>query len=90
MSDFEKFREELPNKERFYSSLTDRKISEKEYEPILKVWKEFEIETMKNYHDLYLKCSILLLADAFENFSNNSLKNYGLCPIHYLSAPGSS
>ena len=24
----------------------------------------------------------------FEKFRNNSLKNYGLCPSHYLSAPG--
>ena len=31
MSDFEKFKEELPSKEKFYSPITDRKISEKEY-----------------------------------------------------------
>ena len=31
MSDFEKFKEELPRKEKFYSSLTGKKISEKEY-----------------------------------------------------------
>ena len=31
MSDFEKFREELPSKEKFYSSLIDTKISDKEY-----------------------------------------------------------
>ena len=30
----------------------------------------------------------ILLADQFEKFRNNSLKNYGLCPNHYLSAPG--
>ena len=41
---------------------------------------------MKDYHDLYLKCDVLLLADVFEKFRNNSLKNYGLCPSHYLSA----
>ena len=28
MNDFEKFEEELPSKEKFYSSLADRKISE--------------------------------------------------------------
>ena len=27
------------------------------------------------------------LADIFENFRNNSLKNYGLCPSHYLKTP---
>ena len=45
---------------------------------------------MKDYHDLYLKCDVLLLADAFEKFRNNSLRNYGLCPSHYLSAPALS
>ena len=30
MGNFEKFKEELPCKEKFYSSLTDRKISDKE------------------------------------------------------------
>ena len=40
------------------------------------------------YHGLYLKCDILLLADVFGKFRNNSLKNYGLCPSHYLSASG--
>ena len=41
---------------------------------------------MIDYHDQYLKCYILLLADVFENFSNSSLQNYGLS--HYLSIPG--
>ena len=26
----------------------------------------------------------------FEKFRNNSSKNYGLCPSHYLSSPGLS
>ena len=43
---------------------------------------------MKDYHDLYLKCDVLLLADVFEKFRNNSLKNYGLCSTNHLSAPG--
>ena len=29
---------------------------------------------------------ILLLADVFEKFINNTPKNYGLCPSHYFSA----
>ena len=40
MNHFEKFKEELPSKEKFYSSLTDRKISDKEYEYVLNVWKK--------------------------------------------------
>ena len=76
---FEKFIEELPCKEKFYGSLTSRKITDKEYEHVLKVWNKFEMKMMKYYHDLYLKCDILLLADVFEKFRNNSLKNYALC-----------
>ena len=45
------------------------------------------MKTMKDYHDLYLKCEVLTLADVFETSRNNSLNNYGLCPSHYLSAP---
>ena len=42
---------------------------------------------MKDCHDVYLKCDVLLLADVFEKFRNNSLNNYGLCPSHYWSTP---
>ena len=40
-----------------------------------------------DYHDLYLKCDVLLLVNVFEKLRNNSLKNHGLCSSHYLSAP---
>ena len=48
------------------------------------------MKPMRDYHGLYLECHVLLLADVFEKFRNNSLKNYGLCPSHYLSAPALS
>ena len=48
------------------------------------------MKTMKDYHDLYLRCDIFLLADVFEKFRNDSLKNYGLCLSYYLSAPALS
>ena len=37
MNDFEKFKEELPSKEKFYNLLTGKKISGKEYE---QMWNE--------------------------------------------------
>ena len=84
MSKIEKSKKELPTKEKFYSSSTGRKITDKEYEHVLNVWNKYEI---KDYQDLYLKCDILLLADAFEKLRNNNFSNYGLCPSRYLSAP---
>ena len=50
------------------------------------VWNKFEMKTKKDWQELYLKCDVLLLADVFEKFRNNSLKSYGLCPSHYFSA----
>ena len=69
---------------RLTENLESDRISEKEYDHVLKVWNKFEI---KDYNDLHLKCYVLLLADVFETFRNNSLNNYGLCPSHYLSVP---
>ena len=42
MSDFKKFKEELPSIETFDSLLTDRKFSDKEYEHVLNVWKKIK------------------------------------------------
>ena len=67
MSDFVKFKEKLPSKEKFYSSLINRKITDKEYEHVLNVWNKIEMKTTKYYHQLNLKCDILLLADVFRN-----------------------
>ena len=48
------------------------------------------MKPMKDHHDLYLKSDVLLLADVFEKFVNNSVEKYRLCLSHYLSAPGLS
>ena len=48
------------------------------------------MKKFKDYHNLYLKCNVLFLADVFDKFRNNNWKNYGVCPSHYLSAPGLS
>ena len=72
MSDSGKLKEEFSSKGKFYSSLTKKKISDKEYEHALNVWNKFKMKTMKDYHDLYLKRDVLLLADVFEKFRNNS------------------
>ena len=74
MSDFEKLKEELLSKGNFYSSLTGKHV--------FKVSNKFEMKTMKNYHNLYLKCDALLLADAFQKFRNRNLNNYGFRPSH--------
>ena len=78
----------LPPKEAFHSILNDSGISEEDYIHAQKVWKIFDMKTMRDYHDLYLKSDVLLLSDVFENFRDVCLDNYRLDPIFYYTAPG--
>ena len=78
----------LPPKESFHSILNDSDISIEDYIHAQKVWKTFEMKTMRDYHDLYLKSDVLLLSDVFENFRDVCLDNYRLDPIFYYTAPG--
>ena len=55
----------LPPKEAFYSNLTDEGITDEDYQHTQTVWKEFNIESMKDYHNLYNLFDVLLLADIF-------------------------
>ena len=46
------------------------------------------MNAMGDYHDVYLKTGVLLLADVFENFIKTCLDYYGLDLCHYFSSPG--
>ena len=84
MDSFSKFEEtELPNKKEFFNELNNTAISDYEYQHARKVWDSFKIKNLGEYHDLYLKTDVSLLADVFQNFRNKCLKDYGLDPAHY-------
>ena len=62
MDSFKKFSENrLPDK--VFSSLKDECVSEKDSLKAINIWNVFKVNTMGNYHDLYLKTDVLLLAD---------------------------
>ena len=50
----------------FYSKLTVEDITDEDYQHAQTVWKEFNIESMMDYHNLYNLSDVLLLADIFE------------------------
>ena len=91
MDSFEKFYQtELPTKDQFYRVLNDQHITNDGYNHAKRVWKTFNINTMGEYHDLYLNSDVLLLADVFENFRKTCLQYYKLDPCHYFTSPGLS
>ena len=91
MSNFDKFNDtQLPTKDEFYSQMNNTNITDEEYSHAQNVWNTFQLKTMGEYHDLYLKSDVLLLADVFENFRKTCLEYYRLDPCHYFTSPGLS
>ena len=83
MDNWERFDETLlPNKEAFYSNLNMKDITDTDYRHANKVFKEFELENLGEYHDLYVQSNV------FENFRNACIKEYKLGPANFLTAPG--
>ena len=75
MDDWEKFNEtSLPEKKDFCSHWNMEDISDADYAHWKRVWKEFEIKKLWEYHDLYVQRNALFLADVFENFRNMCLE----------------
>ena len=89
MDDKEKLKiKKPPKQEAFYSKLTGHGINNINYQHVLKVWKTCKMKTFKDYHMNYNTVDVLLLADIFEYFRDVCLKNYGLDPVYYYTAPG--
>lgn len=80
----------LPPQKSFHSMLTQSNVTDDDYEHAQRVWKEFGIQTLAEYSDLYLKTDVLLLADVFESFRSTCHAAYSLDPAHYFGAPGLS
>ena len=81
MDSLKKFKEtQLPSKDAFYSRFNNEGISDQDYTHAQNVWKTFNMESMRDYHELYNQADVLLLADVFENFRDVCIKQYRLDP----------
>ena len=75
MDNWERFDEtSLPNEEAFYSSLNIENIIHVDYRHENSVFKDFKMNNLGDYHDLYEKSDTVLLAYVFEKHvhENNS------------------
>ena len=89
MSSWDRFEEtQRPPIEAFYSKLNMSSISSDDYEHAQKVWKEFRIHYLGDYHDLYLRTDVVLLANVYEAFRQTCLEHYKLDLAHFCTSPG--
>ena len=69
MDSWDRFKEtSLPSIKRFYSNLNMSGVINTYCEHACSVWREFGIRNMGEYHDLYLRTNVILLANVFESF----------------------
>ena len=88
INDGEKFNEaSLPEKEDFYSHLNKEDIADADYVHAKRVYKDFGINNLGEYHGLYFQSDALLSADVFESFRNMCIKMYEYDPEKFISAP---
>ena len=59
-------------------------ITDADYAHTKRVFKDFEIKKLGEYHDLCVQSDTLLLADVFENFGNMWIDIYELDPTKFL------
>ncbi|XP_031551874.1 uncharacterized protein LOC116289141 [Actinia tenebrosa] len=90
MDSWERFQESLPSKDCFYSTLNESGIKDEEYQHALDVWEKYSCENMGDYHDIYLRSDVVLLADVFQSFRKMAMEYYGLDPANFYTAPGLS
>ena len=86
MDNWGKFKETTLLENEFYIGLKVEEIMN--VDQMRRVWKNFQIKNLGEFHDLCLKSDTLLLADVFENFKNMCIKIDKLYPAKSLPVPG--
>ena len=78
----------LPPIEEFFDTLTNSiNITEADYARAHLAYIQFGCQNFGDYMRAYLKLDVLLLADIFETFRRNSLIEYDLDPVNFVTLP---
>ena len=64
--------------------IVGKNISKDEYEHGRSVFEKY-CGDMGDYHNLYMKGDVALLADVFENFRRDAYNNFNLDPLNYIT-----
>ena len=92
LDSFEKFNQPLPPYGNDWRNTLTGKIdvTKDQYKKALDLYNSFQCRSLGDYHDIYLKTDVLLLADVFQLFRQVCIKVYSLDPAHFFSAPNLS
>ncbi|XP_054720146.1 uncharacterized protein LOC129229795 [Uloborus diversus] len=91
MDSFLKFEEtSLPPITAFFSTLSNCGISSEDYQHAQTVWKEFQLKSLGEYHDLYVKSDVLQLGDIFQNFRELCQRYYSIDCLNLFTVPALS
>ena len=92
LDSFPKFEKPLPNYgDDWKNTLTGKiDISEADVAQAFKIYTLFGCRNLGDYHGVYLRTDVLILADVFEKFRQVCMKVYKLDPVHFFSAPNLS
>ena len=85
---FSRFKEtSLTNIDVFYNDLNDEECGEEDYEHALNVWHSFDMKTLEEYHDLYMKTDVILFSCVLNKYRSECYEAHGLDPVHYYTSP---
>jgi len=88
MTDRSKFAEkQLPPIDAFYDKLKDEPLSHADFERADLTWKEFNIHSLQEYQNHYLKSDVSLLSDIFESFRQSVFMQHKLDCLHFPTLP---
>lgn len=83
------FRPDKDNLQYFSDRVTERELEE-QYEDTRRVMDVFECRTARDYHDLYLCCDVMQLADVFNRSMEILYESHHIYLPNYLGMPSAS
>ena len=63
-------------------------VNKSDYKHTQRVWQDFGVCNIGDYHNLYLRTDVVLLANVFEAFRDTCLRHYSLDLVHLYTVPG--
>ena len=72
----------LPSMSECYSKLKMERITADAYKRAQEMWDTYKCENMEDFHNVYVKLDVVLLADCMENFRRVGIQEYRIDPAH--------